>query len=81
MAQAPTTASAMEGVEASPHAEAQPASAKTSAATARQWASSRKGYWRIAGSKVLAVTLPNGYWALTSTCRGFTGPYRPCPGC
>src|SRR5450432_210341 len=28
---------------------------------ARQWASSRKGYWRIAGSKPLAVALPNRY--------------------
>src|SRR5450432_3679573 len=30
---------------------------------ARQWASSRKGYWRIAGSKPLDVALPNRYWA------------------
>ena len=30
---------------------------------ARGSASSRKGYWRIAGSPVLASTLPNAYWA------------------
>ena len=73
--QAPTTASAMEGVEASPHAEAQPASAKHLGR--RPPVSGRpraRGYWRIAGSKVLAVTLPNGYWAPLSTCRGFSAP-------
>ncbi len=41
----------------------------------RQWASSRKGYWRIAGSKVLAVALPNGYWTDLGL-QGFTDPYR-----
>ena len=30
---------------------------------ARQWASSRKGYWRIAGSWVLCYALPNAYWS------------------
>jgi group II intron reverse transcriptase/maturase len=29
---------------------------------ARQWAASRKGYWRIAGSPVLGRALPNRYW-------------------
>jgi hypothetical protein len=34
---------------------------------AHQWACSRKGYWRIAGSAVLHRALPNAYWAnLTS---------------
>ena len=42
---------------------------------ARRWACSRKGYWRIAGSKVLAVALPNGYWADLGL-QGFSGPYR-----
>ena len=42
---------------------------------ARQWATSRKGYWRIAGSKVLAVALPNGYW----TDLGLQGIPRPLP--
>ena len=42
---------------------------------ARRWACSRKGYWRIAGSKVLAVALPNGYWADLGL-QGFTRPYR-----
>ena len=46
-----------------------------SEANARQWGSSRKGYWRIAGSRVLAVALPNGYWANLGL-QGFLGPYR-----
>jgi len=29
---------------------------------ARQWASSRKGYWRLSGSPVLQRALPNAYW-------------------
>lgn len=29
---------------------------------AREWAMSGKGYWRIAGSPVLARALPNAYW-------------------
>ena len=29
---------------------------------ARKWAGSSKGYWRVAGSKVLQVSLPNAYW-------------------
>lgn len=31
--------------------------------TAREWAASSKGYWRIAGSAVLDRALPNSYWA------------------
>lgn len=30
---------------------------------AREWASSGKGYWRIAGSPILARALPNIHWA------------------
>jgi RNA-directed DNA polymerase len=30
--------------------------------TARKWAGSSKGYWRVAGSQVLQVSLPNTYW-------------------
>lgn len=30
--------------------------------SAREWASSGKGYWRIGGSVVLARALPNAYW-------------------
>jgi RNA-directed DNA polymerase len=30
---------------------------------AREWASSHKGYWRIAGSAPLQRALPNAYWA------------------
>ena len=33
-----------------------------SESNARKWAGSSKGYWRIAGSKVLPVSLPNSYW-------------------
>jgi len=33
-----------------------------SEANARKWAGSSKGYWRVAGSKVLQVSLPNAYW-------------------
>lgn len=29
---------------------------------ARRWAGSSKGYWRVAGSPVLSVALPNTYW-------------------
>jgi RNA-directed DNA polymerase len=42
---------------------------------ARRWATSRKGYWRIAGSRVLAVALPNGYWTDLGL-QGFLAPYR-----
>lgn len=31
--------------------------------SAREWAASSKGYWRIAGSPVLDRALPNSYWA------------------
>jgi RNA-directed DNA polymerase len=30
--------------------------------SAREWAASSKGYWRIAGSAVLERALPNSYW-------------------
>jgi len=33
-----------------------------SESSARKWAGSSKGYWRVAGSKVLQVSLPNSYW-------------------
>ena len=42
---------------------------------ARQWASSRKGYWRIAGSWVLCYALPNAYWTNLGL-KGFTETYR-----
>jgi group II intron reverse transcriptase/maturase len=34
----------------------------TSKGQAHEWACSRKGYWRIAGSPILARALPNAYW-------------------
>jgi group II intron reverse transcriptase/maturase len=42
---------------------------------AREWASSRKGYWRIAGSAVLQRALPNSYWT-DQGLQGFSDPYR-----
>ena len=42
---------------------------------AREWAGSRKGPWRIAGSAPLQRTLTNGYWT-SHGLRGFTDPYR-----
>jgi RNA-directed DNA polymerase len=43
--------------------------------SARQWAGSRKGCWRIAGSYILTRALPNVYWADLGL-RGFSDPYR-----
>lgn len=42
---------------------------------AREWARSRKGYWRIAGSLVLERALPHAYW-VNLGLQGFTRPYR-----
>ena len=42
---------------------------------AREWAGSRKGYWRIAGSAPLQRALPNAYWAELGL-QGFSSPYR-----
>lgn len=42
---------------------------------AREWAASRKGYWRIAGSAPLQRALPNAYWRDLGL-QGFTDPYR-----
>lgn len=41
---------------------------------AREWAGSRKGYWRIAGSAPLQRALPNAYWRDLGL-RGFIDPY------
>jgi RNA-directed DNA polymerase len=43
--------------------------------SAREWAGSQKGYWRIAGSYVLSRALPNAYWADLGLA-GFAAPYR-----
>jgi group II intron reverse transcriptase/maturase len=42
---------------------------------AREWAATRKGPWRIAGSAPLQRTLTNGYWT-NHDLRGFIDPYR-----
>jgi len=42
---------------------------------AREWAGSRKGYWRVAGSWILSRALPNAYWSELGL-RGFSDPYR-----
>jgi RNA-directed DNA polymerase len=41
---------------------------------AREWANTRKGYWRIAGSPPLQRALPNAYWR-DLRLQGFTDPY------
>lgn len=41
---------------------------------AREWAATRKGYWRIAGSAPLQRALPNAYWCDLGL-RGFIDPY------
>jgi RNA-directed DNA polymerase len=33
-----------------------------SESSARKWGGSSKGCWRVAGSRVLQVSLPNSYW-------------------
>jgi len=42
---------------------------------AREWAATRKGPWRTAGSAPLQRTLTNGYWT-SHGLRGFSDPYR-----
>jgi len=37
-----------------------------SASNARKWAGSSKGYWRVSGSKILQVSLPNSYWTASA---------------
>lgn len=41
---------------------------------AREWANSRKGSWRVAGSYILARALPNAYW-IDLGLRGFGESY------
>ncbi len=43
--------------------------------SAREWAASQKGPWRIAGSYVLSRALPNAYW-VDHGLKGFIDPYR-----
>ena len=43
--------------------------------SAREWASTRKGPWRVAGSWVLSRTLTDAYWQQHGLL-GFTDPYR-----
>jgi len=40
-----------------------------------EWANSRLGYWRIAGSWALTRSLTNAYWR-EQGLQGFTDPYR-----
>ena len=75
MAQKAAEAGPLEGVEALPHQAAQPARARHPEREAREWAGSRKGYWRIAGSAPLQRALPNAYRADLGL-KGFSDPYR-----
>lgn len=43
--------------------------------SAREWAATRKGPWRVAGSWVLSRTLTDAYWQQHGLL-GFTDPYR-----
>jgi hypothetical protein len=43
--------------------------------SAREWAATRKGPWRVAGSWVLSRTLTDAYWQQQGLL-GFTHPYR-----
>lgn len=43
--------------------------------SAREWAATRKGPWRVAGSWVLSRTLTDAYWQQQGLL-GFTNPYR-----
>lgn len=43
--------------------------------SAREWAATRKGPWRVAGSWVLSRTLTDAYWQQQGLL-GFTDPYR-----
>jgi RNA-directed DNA polymerase len=43
--------------------------------SAREWAGSRKGYWRIARSWVLSRSLTDAYWRELGL-QGFSDPYR-----
>lgn len=45
------------------------------ARSAREWAGSRRGYWRIAGSAPLQRALPKAYWRELGL-QGFSDPYR-----
>ena len=62
MAAPPPAAGPLEGMEDHRRQAAQPADTRYFPRQARKWAGSSKGYWRIAGSKVLQVSLPNSYW-------------------
>ena len=49
---------------------------------ARQWAASRKGYWRIAGSpKSSAAALPNAYWTRLMGLKGIRRSLPPFAAC
>jgi group II intron reverse transcriptase/maturase len=47
---------------------------------ALRWGHSRRGYWRIAGSPILHLALPDAYWT-DHGLKGFSDPYRRFRGC
>ena len=75
MAPQATAAGALEGMEAPRTRRRNLRALGIPEQNAREWATSRKGYWRIAGSKPLTVALPNRYWADLGL-QGFAEPYR-----
>jgi hypothetical protein len=52
----------LEALEDHRRQAAQPADTRHLRAQRRRWAGSGKGYWRVAGSGILQVSLPNAYW-------------------
>ena len=76
----PPAAGPLEGMEAPPNADGATCERSVSPNTnARQWASSRKGYWRVAGSD----PLPRDAQRLLDRTglQGIHRPLPPFPGC
>jgi hypothetical protein len=61
MAEAADTADILETLERGADANREPDEARGKPRAAYQWANTRKGYWRTAGSGILNVALSNHY--------------------
>ena len=75
MAQTPPAASPVEGMEAPPHAGAQPASARYSRNERPSMGEFAQGVLADRRLQPLAVAMPNGYWTALGL-QGFSDPYR-----